>query len=286
MNSREMIRHPGEELAFRYVSVFGSVTTHPVSLHAGEQLLTAVAELMNNVGCDSAVLVLDGARLGPFNYVMPSHSNDDLHAAWYSKTHTCTAAQVRNATAIVGKRDGQWWLHCHALWDTKDATAKTPDMGHLLPDDVTIADDINATLYAFNGGSFDFQHDPETAFPLFHVLGGNDTGNAFIAKIYPHEDIITTIEQLIINAGYQSASVLGIGSLVGTQFEKGEPMLCPISEVLIGSGAAWHDKTLTLPMHCVDVNGELFYGNVVKGGAPVTVTFELMVLEQKSSSLN
>ncbi len=287
MNSRELIRHPGKELAYRSTSAFGSVSNHAVTLPAGSQLLPAVSTLMDNSGCESGILVLDGAQLGPFNYVMPDHSNDGIHAAWYSNTQTCNAAKVRNATAIIGKRDGKWWLHCHALWEientTENITENAAGMGHLLPDEVTISNDVNVTLYAFNGGSFDVQHDPETAFPLFHVLGGTDTGNAFIAKIYPHEDIVTIIEQLILKSGYNGAALFGIGSLIGTRFESSEPMLCPISEVLIGSGAVWCDKTLTLPMHCVDVNGQLFYGNVLKGSAPVTVTFELMVVEQKSS---
>ncbi len=296
MNSRKLICHPGEESASRHVSALGTVTTHSVTLPAGSILLSAVSTVMNSIGGDSGVVVLDGAHLGPFNYVMPDQSQDGLHAAWYSDTHTCDRAQLRNATAIIGKRDGQCWLHCHALWDAEGHSSDLASshnsnqksghknghkngMGHLLPDQVTITDNVEATLYEFNGGSFNVELDTETAFPIFHVQGSLKSGNAFIAKVNPHEDIATTIEQLITEAGFSSARVFGIGSLIGTQFENDSPMLCPISEVLIGSDAKWKNQTLTLPMHCVDIDGNLFSGNVRNGDAPVLVTFELLVIE-------
>lgn len=276
MNSRELICHPGPESARRMVSALGDVVKQSGRLPAGQNLLKAVADMMDNVGCDSGLVVLDGVHIGPFDYVMPDASKDDVHAAWYSDTHSCSAALLRNATAIVGRRDGAWWLHCHAIWDADDDVG----MGHLLPDDVTLGLEATVTFYAFTGGQFDVALDSETAFPLFHVHGERTHGNAFIAKIYPHVDIHTAIERLIVEAGFTQASVFGIGSLIGTRFENAEPMTCPISEVLIGPGATWKDNTLTLPMHCVDLDGNRFFGTVVKGGAPVTVTFELMVVEQ------
>ena len=284
MNSRKLICHPGEESVLRHVSALGTVTTHSVTLPAGSILLSAVSTVMNSIGGDSGVVVLDGAHLGPFNYVMPDQSQDGLHAAWYSDTHTCDRAQLRNATAIIGKRDGQWWLHCHALWvadghSNNQASCQKNGMGHLLPDQATLTDDVEATLYEFNGGSFNVELDTETAFPIFHVHGGLKSGNAIIAKVNPHEDIATTVEQLITEAGFSSARIFGIGSLIGTRFENDPPMLCPISEVLIGSDAKWKNQTLTLPMHCVDINGNLFSGNVRNGDAPVLVTFEVLVIE-------
>lgn len=280
MNSRELIRHPGDESKLRRVSAFGTVKTQKVTLPAGHILLSAVSEIMDSIEGDSAILVLDGATLGPFNYVMPDISQDDLHAAWYSKTHTCDFAQLHNATAIVGKRDRQWWLHCHALWQSKEhASNTTIGMGHLLPDQVTIYEDIEITLYEFDGGYFDVEEDPETAFPIFHVHGGKKSGNAFIAKVNPHEDIFTAIERFLIDSHFTSASILGIGSLIGARFKNDPPMLCPISEVLIGSNATWINQTLNLPIHCVDIDGNIFRGNVVEGGAPVLVTFELLVIE-------
>ncbi|MFK7858282.1 MAG: hypothetical protein AB8B64_05670 [Granulosicoccus sp.] len=275
MNSRDVIRHPGPETVVRKVCAYGDVYRHSVRLSAGRNLMDSVAQLMNGKNCDCALIVLDEVDVGPFDYVIPSYANDEVHAAWYSETYVCQAAQLRNATAIVGRRDGAWWMHCHALWDTEHTTG----MGHLLPDKVTLVRDATVTLYAFTGGGFDVALDVETAFPIFHVHGQRKHGTAFIARINPHEDIHTALVDLINEAGFAKACVFGIGSLIGAQFETGEPMKCPISEVLISPGAQWNGS-LTLPVHCVDTVNTLFHGTIVRGAAPVLVTFELMVIEQ------
>jgi len=278
MNSRDVIRHPGPEAEARMLFARGDASRQTVTMKAGQILLNAVARLMEAAECDSGVIILDNVDIGPFDYVMPSYSTDNVHAAWYSQTHSCKAARLHNATAIVGRRDGEWWLHCHALWNAEHDADNTVGMGHLLPDRVTLANDASVTLYAFNGGRFDVALDPETAFPIFHVHGDRSHGNALIAKINPHEDINTAIEALINEAGFKQASIFGIGSLIGARFEEGAAMECPISEVLVSPGAIWNGS-LRLPMHCVDTDNNLFHGALVQGTAPVLVTFELMIIE-------
>jgi len=280
MNSRDVIRHPGPENKLRVISAMGDVAEHSVGVKAGDRLMQAVAVLMDNAECDSGVIVLDGVKVGPFDYVMPGYSKDDSHAAWYSDTYSCAAATLRHATAIVGRRDGVWWLHCHAIWDAQNAVG----IGHLLPDDVTIAADATVTLHAVSGARFEVALDAETAFPVFHVHGERHEGNALIAKIYPHEDIHTSIEVLIGKAGFTRATVYGIGSLIGARFEEGNAMVSPISEVLVPPGATW-DGALKLPMICVDTQNNQYEGTIVKDGAPVTVTFELMIVDAGSDNV-
>lgn len=275
MNSRDVIAQPGPAASQCAYSARGDARKLSVTLKAGMVLLDAVAQLMDAADCDSGMIVLDGAVLGPFNYVMPSYSNDDVHAAWYSATHACSLARLQHATATVGRRDGAWWMHCHARWDDKGSMG----MGHLLPESVTIAQDATVTLLAFSGGTFDVALDPETAFPLFQANGGRSRGNALIAKVSPHADIFATIEELIRESGFSRAAIHGIGSLIGAQFDKGPPMESPISEVLIPPAAHW-DGTLRLPMFCVDTRNIFFSGNLIKGGAAVLITFELMIIEQ------
>lgn len=276
MNSRDVIKHPGRDVDVRMVSAPGDITRHSVQLNAGQNLLEETSKLMGIADCQSGLLILDGAELGPFDYVIPSESNDKLHAAWYSETYSCDAARLRHATAIVGQRDGDCWMHCHALWDTENSAG----MGHLLPDTLILANDATVTLFVFSGGTFDVALDEETAFSIFHVHGERCLGNAFIAKINPHEDIYTALEELIVKSGFSRAGIFGIGSLVGAHFEEGKPMECPISEVLISPDASW-DGDLKLPVYCVDTENRLFDGTLVKGGAPVLITFEVMVVEFK-----
>ena len=275
MNDSSAIRHPGVRIEPRVMHARGDVRTITVTLPAGGSLMETVAAAIDGAGGDGGVMILDGLEIGPYRYVMPDRSSDGFHAAWYSEPHAGARARIRHATAIVGKRDGAPWLHCHAMWHEDGRSA----MGHLLPDEVVVAEDATVTLHAFAGGGFEVLDDPETAFSIFHPTEGRATGNALIARARPHEDVRAAIEGLVREAGFDRARVFGIGSLVGARFEASTDMVSPISETLIPPGAFWKDGTLRLPMHCVDPEGGQFDGLLIRGGASVCVTFELMVVE-------
>lgn len=275
MNSRNVIHHPGPETNSRVVSARGEVSRHSLLIPKHHKLLDAVAKFMEETNSDSGVVILDGVTLGPFDYVMPSQASDDFHAAWYSKTLSCKSATLRHATATIGRRDGLWWVHCHALWQAGSLYA----MGHLLPDSLTISSDSQVTLYGFKGGSFEVTTDPETAFPVFHVKGGGTVGNGCLAKINPHEDIGEALQTLIRKLRFSDVDIYGIGSLIGARFSEGVPMECPISEVLVLPEARY-SGSLTLPVHCVDIDNNHFQGVVAK--APVLVTFEVLIVQRGS----
>lgn len=277
MNGRERIRHPGPAQARRVLSAHGRASSTRVRLRAGLTLIEAVAEAVDTVGCDSAMLILDGVMLAPCHYVMPDRSRDGSHAAWYSEPHEQPTARLHRATATVGYRDGARWLHCHAEWGDDGR----PRMGHLLPDETIVAEEAEVVCHGFVGGRFEVEEDPETAFSIFHVRGGvdgdGDEIDALIAKVAPHQDIHRVVTALAERAGFKRASVFGIGSLIGAEFTDAPPMASPISEVLIRPGALV-DGELHLPMSCVDPDGGRFAGTLLPGGAPVCVTFELMLV--------
>ena len=268
------VRHPGPAPAQRRQAARGNCRKISVTLTKGGTLLQAVAAAMEGAGCTSGVMVVDGLQTGPFDYVMPGPSDDGVHAAWYSATHHCAGARIRHGTASIGRKDGAWWLHCHAVWDRDEGGCAA---GHLLPGQVILAAEATVTLLAFDGGVFDVADDAETMFPIFGVTGGRTHGNALLVRVRPFEDIHTAVSDLIRDAGFARAEVYGIGSLIGAVFTDAAEMASPISEVLILPGAAWNGH-LHLPMHCVDPDGGQFQGTIRPGGAPVCVTFELLVL--------
>ncbi|WP_265516557.1 hypothetical protein [Nitratireductor luteus] len=248
-----------------------------MDLPQGTVLMEAVAAAMDDLGCDSAVLRLDGLEMGPHNYVMPAASPDEDHAAWYSAVHSGKAARLENATAIVGRREGRWFLHCHALW-----AADTPKAGHLLPDQVIIAAPAHVTGLAFDGGFYDVTPDAETNFSFFRPRATETPArrNAAIVTLAPHEDLHTAIAELRAGLGLSAPAVMGIGSLIGARFTDAPSMPSPISEVLLLNGAGFDaDGQPTLPALCVDPEGNLFEGNIALGGAPVCVTFELILAD-------
>lgn len=273
MTSRDAIRHPGPPSPEPYSVARGTARKVTVTLPKGAVLMQAVSDAMDAAGCDSGVMVVGGLKMGPFDFVMPGPSYDGVHAAWYSATHSRASGHIKAGTAIVGRKEGAWWLHCHAIWTSETGT----EIGHLLPDAVTLSDDCDVTLIAFKGGVFDVSMNAETLFPIFHPTGGETKGNAFIAKVSPHADIHGTISAMTQEAGFARATVHGIGSLIGAVFEDSPPMASPISEVLIDPQARWN-RTLSLPMRCVDPAGNQFGGTITPGQSPVCVTFELLVM--------
>ncbi|UOM35406.1 hypothetical protein [Acuticoccus sp. I52.16.1] len=269
------ITHPGPRAAVRRHVVPGIARRETVRLAAGRVLMDAVADEMDRLGCDSAVLLLDGLRLGPYDYVMPRFgSPDGIRVAWYSDTHSGNATTLAHAVASVGRRDGAWFLHCHALWDV-DTPA--PKSGHLLPDQVTIGRDCDVTALAFTGGVFDFTPDDETRFSFFRAKPTTPpagTPNAMIATLAPFEDLVTVMPELAAPYGGDAARLYGLGSVIGADFSEGPSMESLASEVLTLPDASPRNVTL----HCVDPDGNLFRGALLLGAGPVLITFELMLV--------
>jgi len=278
------IRHPGPPASAPFKTARGLCVTHRVRLGAGGSLMQHVADVMDAHGCDSGVIVLDGLRMGPYRYVGPDRSSDGVHAAWYSPPRAGAQATIGAGTAIVGRRDGAWWLHAHAVW-TEDGHAALI-AGHLLPDEVVLPETVEVTLHAFRGGAFEVSLNPETQFPIFHPTGGQNNGNAVIAKVNPHHDVSTSIRQIVRTAGFQAAEIFGVGSLIGASFTDGAPsMISSISEVFVMQSARFEQDELALPMYCVDPEGGHFSGPLALGSSPVCVTFELLIINAAREGL-
>lgn len=278
--SREVLRHPGRELSPRF-SVAGC-QAKPVrfDLQPGQSLLDAITVEMERLGGDAAVLQLDGIALEDMHYVIPAGARDDSHAAWYSETYTCKAAQLQHATAMVGRKDGQWFVHCHALWRSGGQGVL---MGHLLNDQCRVTAPFAARGHVLTGAMLEVALDPETNFPLFHVRRAAEVAvaNGALLTIRPHEDLRGTIERACAELGIGDARLIGLGSLIGAEFRDAGPMLSPISEVLLLDGARVRDgRCEALPLICVDPQQATFRGDLNAGAGPVCVTFEMLILAE------
>ena len=131
-----------------------------------ERLLGLVQER----GVQLGMVFLDGITCDPLRYVLPALSSDGVHAAWYSDTLAPEGpTRIIRATASVGAREEQPFLHCHGLWQTGTAPVA---MGHLLPLESLVAADCRVTGIGSREAWFDSLPDAETAFTLFQVAGG------------------------------------------------------------------------------------------------------------------
>ncbi|MBO0347455.1 hypothetical protein J0X15_19655 [Roseibium sp. CAU 1637] len=278
MSRSHLIRHPGPPTQPRRHVVRGVAEPLSFELGAGEVLMTAIAQVMDAADCDSAVVRLDGLVLGPYEFVMPDKSPDDDHAAWYSETHSGPSARLDRGTAIVGRRNGEWFLHCHAIWEDPQ---RGRCAGHLLPHQVTIGAAYSGAGYRFDGGCFDVTADAETNFSFFRPrqLRQRQEVNAAIVSLAPHEDLSTAVAELSAELALGNPQVVGIGSLIGADFIDAPSMESPISEVLLLNGAcgAGPDGPY-LPTFCVDPDGNFFEGTLKPKTVPVCVTFEMLLV--------
>ena len=209
---------------------------------------------------------------------MPDRAIDDRHAAWYSDTHNSAGALIENAVAVLGWRDGSWFAHIHAYWNENGA----PHLGHLLPQSLMCANKAEIRGFGLKGAKFEAAPDDETEFTLFRVkaapAGPDLSANAVITTLAPFEDVVGAVADLARTAGFQSYSVQGLGSLAGARFHDAEPMTGLISEILVLPGAGkLPSQGLTLPVRCVDLNGNFHAGRLRPDGAPTLVTCELLI---------
>ncbi|MCV0425862.1 MAG: hypothetical protein K5905_10335, partial [Roseibium sp.] len=96
-------------------------------------------------------------------------------------TRSSTGAQLVEAVAILGWREGSWFAHIHAYWREHDAY----HLGHLLPHSLTVDGDTKISGFGLKGARFVAAPDPETEFTLFRVqkdqlLPQGRTANALI----------------------------------------------------------------------------------------------------------
>ncbi len=234
-------------------------------------------------GCDSACVEINGGRLDPFRYVLPAESPDGSHAAWYSETFAPEdGATIEQACAIVGRRDGASFTHCHGLWRIGKTEVA---LGHMLPPDCVAAEPIRVRGTGLRGAAFESRQDPETNFRLFAAEPAakpvETAGSALAITLRPNQDISHALEAICADAGIRQAAIHGIGSLNGARFEYGPPMDSFASEFFIEAGRLEETPDgprVRLDIAIVAIDGTIYRGKLIRGENPVCVTCELVVV--------
>ncbi|MEO3388466.1 DUF296 domain-containing protein [Mesorhizobium sp. CAU 1741] len=252
---------------------------HPVQLPlaAGATVNEAITGALARAGFSSGYVTLENVAVAPMRYVIPANAPDDTHVAWYSDTHAPDGVVViERAGVIVGTRDGEPFMHCHGIWREPDGARRA---GHLLPHDTIIA--ANAQLHGWGteGAVFVAREDPETNFKLFAAEPTEPAAarpNALVATIRPNGDVCLAIEALCRANGRSSATIHGVGSLVGVDFTDNRHVPSYATEVFITRGEV-SASTCSLDVALVGLDGEIHEGRLKRGTNPVCITFELLV---------
>jgi predicted DNA-binding protein with PD1-like motif len=277
------IHHPGPVSPERTAEVAGTPVPLRFVLEPGDTVDTAIAQGFAAAGCIGGFVTLRGGRCDPFRYVMPAASPDAHHVAWYSDTFAPEGSvNIERAGAIVGRRDGKPFVHCHGIWTTREGMR----MGHLLAPDTVVTDPIEAAGIGLMGATFVAMPDPETNFTLFEPAEVADKpeesagARALLAKVRPNEDISLAIEAICSDHGIAKARFYGIGSLNEVRFTDGRRVEAHATEVLIREGkveAVDGQPRASILIDVVDLKGQVHSGQVVHGDNPVCITFELVI---------
>jgi predicted DNA-binding protein with PD1-like motif len=281
------LAQPGPALLPRVESVPGHARRLAFTLTPGLTLLEAVGRPLREAGFAHAVVMLEGGGFGPFAYVLPAPSPDAAHAAWYSATQAPPGeAKLERANITFGLRDGQPWLHCHAIW--QEATGRRA--GHVLPEESIVAAPIAARAWGLSGIGFVAEPDPETNFTLFRPVAEGPvmlpTGAARVValRIRPNEDVATALEAACQRHGFAAAVLRGsLGSLVGAGFAQGGMVADHATEILVTDGRVSTDRAgrlrAELAVAVADMTGRVHEGRLLHGENPICITFEGLVEE-------
>jgi len=278
------IVHPGSPSPERFRAVPCQARRFTARLQPDLSVNEAAARALVEAGLQGGYMTLRNVQLSPLHYVIPAASPDAEHAAWYSDTRSPPGTMMIELAGMgIGLRDGEPFLHCHGIWGTEEGAR---NMGHLLPLESRIAESTEVEAWGIAGAILDVSQDDETNFRLFSpretTVSAGATPNAVLCTVKPNQDISLAIEQICRLHGIGEASIHGIGSLIGVEFDDGRFVDSYATEVLVTEGtvASKDGKPVcTLDIAIVGMDGVISEGRLQRGANPVCVTFELLIVK-------
>ncbi len=267
----------------------GHAATASVMLEPGQSLLRALVDALAPFDTKSAVLRFKNGAFEPFCYVMPALSKSPDHSVYFSDRYDVTGkVSLETASVTYGIRQGQPWLHCHAVWVEPDGTRRC---GHLLPEDIQVSEPIEATVSVLRDVAFSVEPDSETNFSLFIPIAGPWFGrthssdakqSVYAIRLSPNTDVCESLEKFCQVNQIRRATILGgVGSTVGAVFDDGRIVEPFVTEMLIRNGHintdADHQLIAEIDISMVDYLGGISEGRLKRGENPVLVTFELVL---------
>jgi predicted DNA-binding protein with PD1-like motif len=250
-----------------------------IALDPGQQVENAICEAVAAAGCDGAWVDMTGLRAAPFAFVMPAPSPDGTRVAWYSETYTPTGvARVDMGGMSVGHHKGDAFTHCHGIWTSEEGRT----LGHMLAPRCTVSHPVILNAIGFNGARFERQADDETCFELFRAVPAStpaQDADAVLLTLSPNTDLCREIERASHEHGIKNASVHGLGSVNGAQFIDAPPMHSAITEFIISAGTLSNGKA-RIALSAVDIEKDIYAGTVDAGGAPISITAEILIRKQ------
>jgi len=294
------IQHPGKPSSDPVVAIPCRAPSFDAVLEPGRTLLDAIGQVIQARGLKCGVLRLSGGALESFCYYMPALSQTPDHAVYFSQRYDVAGrVSLESASVTYGQRDGQPWLHCHAVWIEADGARKC---GHLIPDVNWVATPIQAAVTVIDQAVFTVTPDSESNFSLFVPIASpaensahmpqsiqstqataiQSAPQAFAVRLAPNIDVCEALENLCSQLDLDQVEILGgVGSTVGAVFDDGQVVEPFVTEILIRQGQIQRTQhagyLAQIDVSMVDYTGGLSEGRLRRGENPVLVTFELVL---------
>ncbi|MCO4856383.1 DUF296 domain-containing protein [Herbaspirillum sp. WGmk3] len=278
------VRHPGPRDPQRIVTLSGPAMHLDFTLEAGMNLRDAISIPLARAGLDGGTVRFANLPVSPLHFLMPALAVDDQHAAFYSAPQAMEEGTViEYACATVGRKDGEPFVHCHAIWRGRDGQRQG---GHLMMEKTVVGASTPAQAWGLHDATMATRYDPETNFTLFYPtrLSGQPLSASgkrlVLARIRPDQDLTIAVEQACAEHGMRNAIVRGsVGSIIGADFEDGRVLEDRATEILVRSGEV-RDGIGRLDIGLINPQGQVREGVLKRGSNPVLICFEL-VLEEK-----
>ncbi|MCA1323859.1 PCC domain-containing protein [Herbaspirillum sp. alder98] len=284
------VRHPGPPEPERVVSLAGQARALEFTLEAGRSLRDAISIALAAAGIEGGTVRFENLAVSAHHFLMPALPVDDQHAAFYSAPHAIEEGTViEYACATYGRRDGEPFVHCHAIWRGRDGQRQG---GHLMTDQTIIGAACIARAWGVGNATMATRYDPETNFTLFYptrLAPEDDTAKeagarVILARIRPDQDLTTAVEQACRAHGIENAIVRGsVGSIIGAEFEDGRVLEDRATEILVRAGevvTSADGLRARLDIGLVNPEGKVWEGVLARGRNPVLICFELVLEEQ------
>lgn len=284
------LHHFGPRHPERLVAVPARAEGHLIAFGRESTLSDALHEAVRAHGASSGFAELFGVRLRLVRYVHPTTGDGVRRAVSFTSAKQQHDVEIVQASAIIGARFGEDFVHCHAMWRDTDGALHG---GHLLAETLVEPGSGFAVVTAAHGVDLVSDDDPETFMPTFtpHRADRARSGTealvpTIIARVLPNQDLTEAALEVARGAGFATAVVrAGTGSLIGADFVAGETgrrriVDGPATEVISVNGvvdavAGTAQLTATL----VDRHGQVHAGSLTPGANPAAVTFELVLQE-------
>ncbi|EOA05905.1 hypothetical protein HFRIS_005583 [Herbaspirillum frisingense GSF30] len=278
------VRHPGPPEPERIVSLEGQAMQLDFTLEAGLSLRDAISIPLSRAGLDGGTVRFSNLKIAALHFLMPALAVDDQHAAFYSAPHAMEEGTViEYACATYGRKDGEPFVHCHAIWRGRDGQRQG---GHLMMEKTIVGQAAPAQAWGLHDATMATRYDPETNFTLFYPTRLSDqavvaTGKRVVlARIRPDQDLTLAVEQACAAHDMRNAIVRGsVGSIIGAEFEDGRVLDDRATEILIRAGEV-RDGIGRLDIGLVNPQGQVCEGVLARGCNPVLICFELVLEEQ------